>query len=84
MTMRFISNKVRDAFFDQRYPKQMPYNDETGDAGDLFIRTLSSEQLRLFDNYMEMLFRLRLEERKWYFQRGWLSAEKAHRSGKTP
>lgn len=82
--MRFISNKVRDAFFDQRYPKQMPYNDETGDAGDVFVRTLSSEQLRLFDDFMKALYFLRQEERKWYFQRGWLSAEKAHRSGKTP
>ena len=82
--MRFISNKVRDAYFDQRRPKRMRYEDAVGAAEDRLLPTLTPEQFRLLDAYMEALFYLRHEEQMWYFQRGWLAGQKEEKAGKTP
>ena len=82
--MRFISNKVRDAFFAQRRPENLKFEDETDDAGQKFTAMLTDEQIVALADYMCFLCRLRQEEQEWYFQRGWLAREKDSKAGNTP
>ena len=82
--MRFINNKVRDAFFAQRRPNNLKFEDETYDFAMRCVAMLTDEQLTALSDYICCLNRLRQEEQEWFFQRGWLAAEKAHKAGNTP
>ena len=82
--MRFISNKVRDAFFAQRRPNNLKFEDETYDSGMRCVALLTDEQLAALSDYMCCLTQLRQEEQEWFFQRGWLAREKDSKAGNTP
>ena len=82
--MRFINNKVRDAYFRQRCPDDLNHADETDQQAMKFIATLTPEQMVGLADYMQSLNRLRQEEQEWYFQHGWIEGQKSAAGGKTP
>ena len=82
--MRFVNNKIRDAYFRQHCPDDLNYADETDRQAVKFIAMLTPEQTVALAEYMQSLCRLREEEQKWYFQHGWLEGQKSGAGRKTP